>query len=81
MAADEGEGLAGAGEAPKRTFEAPGPPDRNLLMRKVALYDSTTAGWREMPRSEREAFSRSRYRGRRRSLASRIMASGTRTTR
>jgi hypothetical protein len=72
--ADEGEGLAGAGEAPKRTFEAPGPPDRNLLMRKVELYDSATSGWREMPRSEREAFSRARYRGRRRSLAFRIMA-------
>jgi hypothetical protein len=72
--ADEGEELKGAGRPPAREFQPPGPPEANVLARKVELWDAPSSDWREMLRPEREAFSRRRYRGRRRSLAFRIMA-------
>src|SRR5688572_2557342 len=71
--ADEGEELKGAGPPPAQEFQPPGPPE-NVLARKVELHDAGTGTWREMLRPEREAFSRRHYRGRRRSLAFRIMA-------
>jgi hypothetical protein len=70
----EGEELTGAGPPPKTKLDAPGPPDQNVLARKVDMWDADASSWREMPRAEREAFARTRYRGRRRSLAFRILA-------
>ncbi|MGH2968549.1 MAG: hypothetical protein ACRDK0_05730 [Solirubrobacteraceae bacterium] len=70
----EGEVPAAAGQAAERSFEPPGPPEANLLQRSVQLHDPGSGGWRELPRSEREAFARARFRGRRRRLAFRIMA-------
>jgi hypothetical protein len=74
VVADEGEELKGSGEKPATEFQPPA-PEGNVLARKVEMRDSASStGWREMLRPEREAFSRRRYRGRRRSLAFRIMA-------
>jgi hypothetical protein len=69
----EGEELGGAAPPRKPQFEPPA-ADKNVLARKVDMWDAGASSWREMPRPEREAFSRARYRGRRRSLAFRIMA-------
>jgi hypothetical protein len=71
--ADEGEELKGAGAPPVQELQPPGPPE-NVLARKVELHEASSGTWREMLRPEREAFSRRHYRGRRRSLAFRIMA-------
>ena len=71
----EGEEPSPAGKPQARTFEPPGPPEAGLLQRTVNLQDAgSPGGWREMPRPEREAFARARFRGRRRSLAFRVMA-------
>ena len=72
--ADEGEELKGDGAPPAaQELQPPGPPE-NVLARKVELHDAGTGTWREMLRPEREAFARRHHRGRRRSLAFRIMA-------
>ena len=71
----EGEQPADPGKRPERRLEPPGAPPAGLLQRSVKLHDAAGAGgWRDMPRAEREAFARARFRGRRRRLAFRILA-------